>query len=267
MTTMRPVNDIVQDIFDRTDEYDLVVQKDGDSGDTAYRSAIFAILLKLVKHEKADLYYKSMIHGLTVSPGVFHRSNNPSHWGFNPNNFSRDQASALMLAASMYGDNETVELFYNKCYDRPELKQIPKYGKFLYYLNSFVGFHQNVHPGTDAPDSFRKVPDLVGISEARNEIRRKRQWYKYPLLMLRDIGFIIDLKLRKRQLWDFDSLYAKDLIYANQNMPTIFSYIAKKLYKRTDYLIRLRNNYADVNNGIEPLGELYERVCLEFINK
>lgn len=263
---MRDINSIVEDVFERTDEYGLVVQRDGDAGDSAYRSAIFSFLLKMVKHPSSNEYFLNMIHQLTVVPDVYCRTPNPLHWGHNPNNLSRDQAAALMLAATVNDSPLVVEGFYNKCYDRKDLKDIPKYGIVLKFLNPIVGFHQNIHPGTDAPDSFRKVPDPVGIGEARNEIRRKRQWFKYPLLVLKDIGFLIDLKLRKNQLWDFDSLFAKELIYANENMPTPFSLLARRLYSQTDYIARIRNNYADTNNGVEPLGELYELVCRKYIN-
>lgn len=263
----RPLNNIVDDVYKRLDQYGLVVQKDGDAGDSAYRSAIFAILLRITNHPTASTYYTNMVYQLNSSPGYFRRTANPSHWGFNPNNLSRDQAAAIMLAANLNGDNKTTDMFYKSCYDRKELIEVPKYGKLLRFLNGIVGFHQNIHPGTDAADSFRKVPDILGIGEGRNEIRRKRQWWKYPLLLARDLGFLIDLKLRKYQLWDFDSLYAKELIYANLVMPTPFSYLAKKLYKKTDYIARIRYNYADENNGIEPLGELYELVARKYIDE
>ncbi len=263
---MRPINDIVQDIFDRTDQYGLVVQKDGDEGDSAYRSAIFSFLLKILNHPSANEYYLNMIHQLTVVPDIYCRTATPLHWGHNANNLSRDQAAALMLAATVNESHRIVDGFYSKCNQRDELKTIPKYGMLLNKLNKVIGFHQNIHPGTDAPDNFVKVPDLVGIGESRNEIRRKRQWLKYPLLLIQDLGFLIDLKLRKKQLWDFDSLYAKELIYANMSMPTPFSLLAKRMYKRTDYIERIRFNYSDVNNGVDPLGELYELACRKFIN-
>lgn len=263
---MRTINEIVDDLLARRDSNDLVVQRDGDSGDQAYRTAIASFLLTVLDHPKAKSYYKNMIGHLQVTPGVFRRSANSRHWAYNPNNLSRDQASALMLAAAAQGDHETANAFYTKAYDRKELLEIPKYGKFLRMINPVVGFHQNVHPGTQAPDSYRKVPDLIGIAEGRNEIRRKREWYKYPLLIAKDFGFLVDLKLRDKQVWDFDSLYAKDLIYANMVMPTPFSLLARLLYKKTNYINRIRFNYSDGNNGVDPLGELYELACRKFIN-
>ena len=263
---MRPVNDIVRDIYARLDKYSLVVQNDGDPGDSAYRSGIFAILLKLVNHPQAQDYYDVMIHNLSYEAGIFRRTANYAHWGYNPNNFSRDQAAAVLLAATLFEDHDTVDTFYAHAHDRNELLEVPKYGIALNSINAIVGFHQNVAPGTDVPEDFRKIPDLIGVGESRNEIRRKRQWWKYPLLLLRDAEFLLGLHFRKNQLWDFDSLYAKDLIYANLVMPTPFSILAKKLYAKTDYLVHLRNNYADKNNGIEPLGELYELVCRKYIN-
>lgn len=263
---MKTTNELVRDIYHRLDQYSLVVQADQDPGDSAYRSAIFAFLLNAVKHPQSAEYYKIMIHNLSVGKGTFHRTPTPTHWGFNPNNFSRDQAAAVLLAASVNEDNETIDAFYSNSHKRNELAQIPKYGLMLKTINPILGFHQNVAPGTDVPVNFRKVPDLIGLGEVKNEIRRKKQWWKYPLLTIYDLDLLISLKSRKKQLWDFDSLYAKDLIYSNQHMPTLFSWFAKKLYAKTDYLERIRNNYADSNNGIEPLGELYELVCRKYIN-
>jgi hypothetical protein len=263
---MKTSSELVKEIYLRLDKYSLVVQKDGDEGDSAYRSAIFAFLLNAINHPQAKEYYEVMIHNLSAEKGIFRRTANPDHWGHNPNNLSRDQAAAIILAATVNGDNETVDAFYKHAYHRSELVEIPKYGMTLRFINPILGFHQNIAPGTDAPESFRKVPDLLGIGEARNEIRRKRQWWKYPMLMIYDLDLVLAVKFRKKQLWDFDSLYCKDLIYANQHMPTPFSYLAKKLYAKTDYIVRLRVNYSDVNNGIEPLGELYELVCRKEIN-
>lgn len=266
MTQTRPINQIIKDIYSRLDQYSLVVQNDRDEGDSAYRSAILSFLLFALKHPQHKEYYQVMIESLTASPGMFRRTANHLHWGYNPNNLSRDQASAILLAATVNGDNKTVEDFYNNAYSRKELVEVPKWGNWLQKVNSWVGFHQNIHPGTDTTDDYRQVPDLLGINEASNEIRRKKQWLKYPVLMLRDLSLIAGLYFRKKQTWDYDSLYAKDLIYANMIMPTIFSWIAKKLYAKTDYIERIKYNYADVNNGVEPLGELYELVCRKHIN-
>lgn len=263
---MKSSNEMVRDIYNRLDQYSLVVQKDGDQGDSAYRSAIFAFLLFAIKHPQAKEYYDVMIRNLSVEEGIFRRTAELTHWGSNPNNLSRDQAAAILLAAAVNDDVDTINAFNEHAYARKELLEIPKYGKALDFINTIVAFHQNVHPGTDAPDSFRKVPDLFGINQASNEIRMKGQWWKYPVLVLRDIGFLFDLSARKKHLWDYDSLMAKDLIYANMIMPTPASILAKKLYAKTDYIERLRINYADSNNGIEPLGELYELVCRKYIN-
>lgn len=265
---MRQINLIITDIVKRLDENSLVVQRDGDPGDSAYRSSIFAFLLKMMEHPQAKDYYDVMISHLTVSPGVFHRTATSSHWGYNSNNLSRDQAAAIKLAATVNNDVQSIEEFNEESHNRQdELAQIPRWGKWLAKINWLIPFHQNVHPGTDAPDNFRKIPDTFGWNEISNEMRRKDKWWSYPLLLVRDVAFIFGLYERKKQLWDYDSLYAKDLIYANLVMPTPFSWLAKKLYRRTDYIKHIRFNYSDDNNGVEPLGELYEVVCRKYINE
>lgn len=264
---LRPTNQIISDIVSsRLDKDSLIVQFDYDPGDSAYRSAIFAFLLNKLDHPQANEYYKIMISKLTVSPGVLHRTNNITHWGYNPNNLSRDQVAAIKLAATVNGDDKIIEEFNEKALDRKELKEVPRWGWLLKIVNKFVSFHQNVHPGTDAPPEYRKIPDMFGWNEVSNEIRRKKQWWKYPWLVVRDVAFIYGLYERKSQPWDYDSLYAKDLIYANSVLPTPFSRLAKKLYAKTDYIERIRINYSDKFNGVEPLGELYEIVCRKFIN-
>lgn len=259
--------ELVKVITSKLDENSLIVQKDRDSGDQAYRSGIFAFLLFAIDHSQAKDYYEIMKSHLEAMPGIWRRSGNPKHWGYNPNNLSRDQAASLMLAATVNNDNEACDEFYAACHNRESLAEVPDIGPLLVRWNNKVGFHQNIHPGTDAPASFRKCPDVVGIGEHRNEIRRKNEWWKYPWLMILDFGFLVDLYLRKNQTNDFDSLYAKDLIFANIRIPTMFSWLAKKFYKRTDYVVRLRDNYSEAHgkNGNEALGELYVQVCERYI--
>lgn len=268
MSTMRPTNQIISDIVSsRLDKDSLIVQFDYDSGDSAYRSAIFAFLLNKLNHPQAKEYYNIMIKKLTVEPGEFHRTSNILHWGYDSDNFSRDQAAAVKLAATVNEDYDVIETFNKKSYDRKELKQVPKWGWLLSILNTFIPFHQNIHPGTDAPLEYKQVPDMFGWQEVSNDMRRKGGWWRWALLVVRDVAFIYGLYERKGQPWDYDSLYAKDLIYANSVLPTPFSMLAKKLYAKTDYIERIRTNYADKFNGIEPLGELYEVVCRKYINE
>lgn len=260
-------NSLIKEIYQRLDEYSLVVQYDRDAGDSAYRSALFAILLKLNNHPQAKEYYDVMLHHLQISPGIFIRTPTENFWGSNPNNLSRDQAEKILLAAYLFQDQQTYDTWYNKMYHRQEeLIEITPHGKLLSLINKIIPFHQNVHPGTDAPPEFRKIPDLIGINEITNRIRAKHKWYLYPVLMLLDFSYIIGVPLRRYNEWDGDSRTVIDLIYANEIYPTPLSYLAKLIYKHTDYIERIRNNYSDENNGIKPLGELYILICRKYIN-
>lgn len=266
---MRDVEDIVEDVKKRLDQYHLVVQKDGDQGDSAYRSGIFSFLLTVLDHRFAKAYYSNMTYKLQTGHdnAVFRRTAEPTHWGYNSNNFSRDQASGVMLASCARGDDLLVSRFYQNRRRTLLVSQGVPYAKWLEPFRKLVGFHQNVAPGTGYPPEYRKIPDLTGIMEAANVVRMRRSWVYYPYLLLTDLSLLTGLYSRIKQTWDFDSLYAKDLIYANTSMPTPWSLLARILYSRTDYIERIRNNYADSNNGNEPLGELYEVACRKFINR
>lgn len=237
---------ILKALESRTDKYGLIVQKDGDQGDSAYRTALLSSLLTIYDVDGYEDFYKNMLDQLTVRPGVFRRTAEPTHWGYNENNLSRDNAAKIILAAAINFDKQTIKTWFKQMLSRG-LR------------------HQNVHPGTDAPDEFRKQPDVISLRELANVIRGLDLWYFYPVLTILDFTFIGDLFFRTRQPWDYDSLMAIELIYANLAYPTIFSKIAAYFYKKTDYQYRIEMNYADINNGIAPLGAFYIKAGERYI--
>lgn len=210
----------------------LICQRDGDQGDTAQREGLNLCLnpsserLALVKSK------------LKVSKGIYRRNSDPDHWGSNPNNLSRDQRAMLELAFAMNGDKQ--ELSEAAC-----------------YIGKRFGFHQNVHPGTDAAEGFRKVPDVVSPGELAVYIRGLDKWWLRPLLYVLDLGLLVDIKYRKK--WDGANMGAINILYANQKYPTLVAKLAKKMCPWTDYKKEIINYYSDDNNGIPALGEMYCR--------
>lgn len=221
----------------------IVVQKDGDSGDSAQRTATLVVVLSLLG-EGFGYVYDRMILFLKVSKGRYRRSSIPGHWGNDPTNFSRDQHSILMLAMAVAGDRE-------------ELKE-----SFLEILKR-GGFHQNFMRGTDDFNRFWKLPDFISPTEISVFIRGMNFRFLKPALFLLDLGLLVDLRLRLRQPWDYDNMFAQNLFYANKVMPTPIARLALSKYAKTDFRERILEYHSTEgsSNGVDGLGELYIRAA------
>jgi len=237
------VDYLIQDLFAHyVDEHGLVVQKNGDGGDSAYRTALAAtILTMLLKQDDAAKFYRALIDNCLLHNFDWVRHPNKSEWWSDPKTFSADQAAKVMLSMLLMDDNKIVYYWLVK------------------RMASF-GFHQNTRRNDDKTKHW-KLPDIIRPGEVSNLIRGLDFWVLYPLLFVLDFRFLFDLYFRKKTPWDYDSLMAIDLIYSQFIMPTPIANIAKRFYIRTDYKERIRNNYSDDNNGIYPLGELYIIAC------
>lgn len=225
---------------------DMVVQADGDSGDSAQRTGtvyamtgLFATSSTPSKLKTANLEYERSMEALTFLPGVYRRSSDPAHWGYNPNNFSRDQWSILQLAFAANGDKKRLK-------------------ESMTQLLKRKGFHQNVHPGTDAPENFRKTPDFAHPSHFSVYIRGMGYWYAYPALVIIDLLLLGDLAIRQFHdpANDLDNMLSQHILYANSKYRTPASFIAKKLYDCTNWRTKLRTYHGSTRNGISPLAEL-----------
>lgn len=233
-----------QDVEDYSKD-GLICQLDGDGGDAAYRTALYIFLCSLDPSTRslACKYKISLCQACIVSPGIFIRHPDKSKWWSNPRNFSRDQAAKFILAMASVNWKVIIR-------------------GWLLRMNDRNWFHQNDQDGVTGKPKF---PDIILPGEIANLIRGlDLKNYKW-LLQFIDLRFFIDLLARKRQTWDYDSLMACDLIYAQIKYPTIASRIVSKLYLKTDFRERLRENYAYKNNGIEPLGELYIQAADKYL--
>lgn len=226
----------------------IICQNNRDQGDSCQREGTCVALLVLDGHNyEGNERLKHSLSQLRVAPGVYRRSPNLHYWGSNPNNLSRDQRAMLELAMAL-------------CEDKKNLKEAGL------YLLKRGGFHQNTHPGTDAPDDAWKIPDIVSPGELAVFIRGLDAWWLYPLLYVLDLGLLVDISTRKKRLWDADNMLAVNIIYANKKYPTLVAKLAKKLYNWQSAMEQIKAYYTnDDNNGIPPLGKMYLHVIKKFI--
>lgn len=234
----------VWDIYrNRRDAYGMVVQKDWDGGDSAYRTALTAILANMAM--EFQLGYRitwDLIIQCYLGNGQFRRHPDANEWYSNPNNFSRDQAAKVILCLLVGGEHRIV-------------------WHWLWAMAKRGFFHQNTRHNDGKDQTKWKLPDIISPGEISNLIRGLNLVPLVPLLWILDLRFVVDLKARKKKPWDYDSLMAVDLCYSRMIYTTpIVKYVIKK-YRETDYKECILNNYADANNGIQPLGELYVAVC------
>jgi hypothetical protein len=228
----------------------MIVQADYDSGDSSQRMGTFWAMGRLAQNSTETLEvdisqsYETSMKAHEVSPGVYRRSNDETHWGYNPNNFSRDQWSILQLSWAI-----------NK--DKKRLKE----SMIALAKRGFV--HQNIHPGTDASPNFRKFPDIAHPSHFSVFIRGMDLWYFLPLLSILDITLLGDLFTRKSS-WDYDNMMAQHILYANIKYPTFASKIAMFFYLKTDFMQKIEVYHSLQNNGIPPLVELFKQAYNNF---
>lgn len=223
---------------------DIIVQTDGDSGDSAQRTASFFALSGMAKIDPltvnmySNLEYENSIKQHEVTPGIYRRSNDMNHWGHNPNNFSRDQWSIMQLAFAVNGDKKRLL-------------------ESMSMLLSHRLFHQNTHEGTDGNKP--KTPDLAHPSHFSVFIRGMNWWILWPLLCLIDLLLVGDLICRKYfdSAKDYDNQFAQQLLYANIKLKTPISSIVLYMYKNTDFIAKLDAYHSVTRNGIPCFPALF----------
>lgn len=228
----------------------LLSQRDKDQGDTAQRVGTFFTLLAISGyHDKSNHASLQLSYNLLEArPGIFRRSPDPSFWGYNTNNLSRDQLSVLKIG--MASNNLTERL------KRIAAAQMLR-----------GGFHQNTHPGTDAPINTWKIPDIMAPGELSVYFRSFLGKYSVIPNFFLDALLFVDLYMRKDDNWDVDNMLALNLLFANYKYPTIWSKIAMEMYLKTNFMSRLYNYHRDDRgNGCEPLYWLFRIAFLKQYN-
>lgn len=232
------------ELFIQFDEHGLIVQADGDGGDTAQRTGMFYF----VYDDPAS--FARALDQLEVRPGVYVR--HPHQHGFrsDPREFSRDQQRALVIALGAYG--MTARLW------RMTKEHVKRLGKY-----------QN--------------KDFVGPSHVGEYIRAYGTSYLYPVLLVTDFALLLN-SARIAIVHRYDPGHSDDnnhvmsLAQARYVMPTPASWLARKIYKKfrppNDGNFRMKEAYAAhgalvwyhraENNGNPLIGEAYRNVISNF---
>lgn len=195
----------------------LVVQEDGDGGDCPARCGVVLGYLPntmSIQSRSSQELVLATQRNLMLTKDVYFRY--PIKYN-QTNDFSRDQASRLMLGYGIVG------------------AIVPVKGYYKLLVKNWMR-HQN--------------NDLLGLGEPGNIIRSLSLWYLYPLLLAFDIKFLWDVTLGvKLQPWDYQNLYLMDLYYANKKYKTVWSWLASKLIDKTLAASQIYNNLKDPKNN------------------
>jgi len=196
------------------DSLGLICQTNGDRGDTPCRMGpVIAQQFTQFVMSDQDFIGAAQKH-LQVSPGVYIRD--PDKWN-QPSDFSRDQASRLMLGFFIAGQIDLAKAFYKLA------------------LKNWCR-HQN--------------GDIIGFTEWANIIRGFKMWYLYPLLWFFDLGFIFGTTIGvKLKPWDSDNLQVIDLYLAQKKYNTLPAYFASLLYDKAAAKARLQANLSNDNGN------------------
>jgi hypothetical protein len=185
----------------------LIVQENGDGGDTAGREGDYWFSQALYSHDAQALTmdqqheFDRVLTLLQVSPGIFIR--NPVQYN-NPKDFSRDQTVPLILAmGQMKRPNVLWKLF------KLQIKNLFR------YQNNDIGFFQDL-----------------------NYYIRAFNWlWLYPLLFIGDLFILGESIVRCIQGRDPNNVgddinHTLVLIQAQYNMATPISLLARFIYKK-----------------------------------
>jgi hypothetical protein len=202
------------------DKYGLIIQSDGDGGDTAQREGFYYFTQKknwlfcdFVNYDHGTVFdYTLAIAQLEIKPGLWCRHPNYP----DTKDFSRDQTDPNIICMGSM--------------DRtPQLNRLLKnqVKRFFFYQNG-------------------DLPMLLTFSLM---IRAKKLTWLYPLLYIFDLGFMwcfIDalLKLNKADDVD-DNNCVMRFAQAIETMPTLWSFLGRKLYAA----------FRPENNGTYHLNE------------
>ena len=180
------------------DSRGLVVQADGDGGDSAQRVGMLYFRL----HDPAA--FSQALDQLEIAPGIYVRHPAQEDFRSNPNRFSRDQQRAIVMALGEY--DMQARLF------RLAWVHFLRFGKY-----------QNA--------------DYLGPSHLGEYIRAFRAWPLYPVLFITDWGLVLsslDIAIRNRDVPDEvdDNNHLMALIQASGRFPTPVSFFAQKIYRK-----------------------------------
>jgi hypothetical protein len=225
------------------DKFGLITQTDNDGGDSANRHGSFVFLSYLLDDRVSGIMEHSKLRNYIVESEQYVRHPDKTKWYSNPNNFSRDQQTPLVLACGA-------------AQDRYALKHL-----FAQHIKRF-GFYQNTHDSNGK----RKIPDIMSPEHLGYYIRSAWQcrihWALalYPLLLLGDLFMLLGIVLTNLKA-DKDMDYCDDingqlaLMQANISLPTPITLLCNKLFKtrRVTYAAILAGSCTPEVEAMRPL--------------
>lgn len=207
-----------------TDEYKLIVQRDRDGGDSCQRTPMIHYGHYLIG--KADFQeFLAGVRNIEIRPGIYIR--HPINYN-QENDLSRDQETPLVPMLGAAGQKEKVKELLKRHIERR-------------------GLYQN--------------GDLPTLATIGSYIRALEVGYLYPLLMVTDLGLLVQSAIERVKVLITpndvsDALnHTVLLLQAQRLMPTPISYLARKLYKPVAQW--QFNHYFRPETGAPPVHLLY----------
>ncbi len=180
------------------DAYSIIVQQDGDGGDSLQREGMYAFGKWLRYNSRANLLVvseyperqdaKRLLDKFEIEPGIYVRHPDPGKWYSDPHATSRDQLVPVIAFCAAYRDYPRLWRLFKATFKR---------GLFA----------QNVLR-TGEPQGGKKIPDTM-IGHLGLFIRAGGDWTAplYPLLFLTDTVDLIGTVLNAIPLhWEEDNL-------------------------------------------------------------
>lgn len=224
----------------------LIVQADGDGGDTANRMGLWFIGRYLSGESEKKLKLEFLMRCDCLEPrdnGIWIRhpkvdENTPSFW-YDPHEFARDQQIPIVIAMGMLGTKHWLKRIFQR--------HVRRLGK---YQNSDIA----------SPEC---------LSRYIRAFRRTNLLY-WPILMLGDMFTLMNtLIIAVRRLMNPENVspdlnHTITLIQALQCSPTILAKVSRWLYALTDPGAAWRH-YFRKETGAPPFDELYEQLIRKWI--
>lgn len=231
-----------------------------DGGDSAHKTAHYAIYAGLNKNLKDLLDSFNALSKLETAPGVVVRNPNKAKWYSNPLMFSRDQATPYLIAYALRGAKEPILRFMKK-----HLRHL-----FLFAFNQKANWqyptfeeHEAAKARGDIGQNVvwnykSKLPDITFLEFFGIYIRGLRLYPLYPILLLSDMETLIGSIVKYFQKTDNDVANGLAVnLLAREIMPTPFSYISRKITKL--FVKERMNKYFGVE-GEPPLHEYAKEI-------
>jgi hypothetical protein len=228
--------DLVQPAIDKNGVITEGSNDNYDGGDTAQREGMFAfavfLLHKLGKIDDEEFRFCSDRYAKVIEllrdqnhSGLIRRYPVLPFWGAYSNRLSRDQATPNVIAMG-YLDGSILKSF---------IWAHLKYRGLLFLTNSRSN---GSYPG-DANDKW-KLPDITVLDFHGLYVRALKIWPLYPFLLLSDLALPVNALIKvlsygKDPANNDDLSFLMELYQAEVSMPTLWSKLAKSIYKHRPF--------------------------------